>query len=142
MNIDLDKLEQVASKATPGPWRHRATDGGWSGVFEQSSAKAPICQLGFNHPANADFIAALSPDVVLELVRRLRAAEQDAKRYRGLRDYMHFSTSQDEVPEMGLRTWLQAPDHNPHADWVGDRFEASVDRCVDRFIAAQGASHD
>lgn len=142
MNIDLDKLEQVARAATPGPWAsvHHA-------VVEANGGHL-ICPVSDTRGkyeyerGNRDYIAALSPDVVIELVRRLRAAEADAARYRHLRDNMSFSTSAGEVPEMGLRAWMPAPEHNPHADWVGERFDASVDRTVDAAIAAQGASHD
>ena len=62
-----------------------------------------------------------------------------AKRYDWLRDQMQFSTSKGETPEMGLKSWLPAPDHNPHADWMSPRFEASVDRTVDAAMAAQPA---
>ena len=143
--IDLDKLEKVAKAIEHGLWDYAGAEHGDEGgryyCIADETGDAVIGESGPTEEA-ARHIAAACPAVVLELVRRLRAAEADANRYRGLRDHMHFSTSKNEVPEMGLRTLLQAPDHNPHADWVGDRFDASVDRCVDRFIAAQGASHD
>lgn len=64
-------------------------------------------------------------------------ATQDADRYRWLRDRVCFSTSKGETPEMGLSSWISAPDHNPHTDWMSPRFEASVDRTIDAARAAQ-----
>jgi hypothetical protein len=62
---------------------------------------------------------------------------QQAARYRWLRDNMTFSTEKNSVSEMSLARWIPAPEHNPHTDWVGDCFEASVDRTIDAAIAAQ-----
>ena len=76
MTIDVDELERLAKAATPGPWTTKPDDdqrkhllctetGAWFGVVEASPRNA----------ADAAFIAAANPAVVLELVRRLRAAE-------------------------------------------------------------------
>lgn len=67
---------------------------------------------------------------------------QDGYRYRHLRDLMRFSTDKGEVPLMTLRAPLQAPDHNTATDWVGEQFDASVDRTVDASIAAKLAAED
>lgn len=66
--IDLDALEALARAATPGPWfadhdGHRSI-GGPIGV----GALRPWRE-------DAAYFAALSPDVVLSLIERLRAAE-------------------------------------------------------------------
>ena len=69
MSMNLDELERKARAATPGPW---ADDG---------------CTVTHGHPMDqivdyvysrddAAFIAAASPDVVLELVRRVREGER------------------------------------------------------------------
>ncbi len=79
--LDLDALEAAARAATPGPWEqalyvrnnqpdtkiiagndHVTDCDGYSASCEQDLA-------------NATFIAAANPAVVLELVRRLRAAD-------------------------------------------------------------------
>lgn len=73
---DLDDLERLAKAATPGPWTTKPDDdarkhllctetGAWFGRVEASPRNA----------ADAAFIAAANPAVVLELVRRMRAAE-------------------------------------------------------------------
>lgn len=84
--MDLNKLKALAAAATPGPWAHRSTLGGWSGVFERTmNADVAICALQLNHPANADFITAANPATVLELIaltERIQAeltAERAAK---------------------------------------------------------------
>jgi len=60
---------------------------------------------------------------------------RDAERYRWLRDRMSFTDS-TEPPTMKLRAPLPALDHDFHKDWVGDRFDASVDRAIDAAIQA------
>jgi hypothetical protein len=65
--------------------------------------------------------------------------EQDAKdaaRYRWLRDGMCFDTPAGQPSTMALAKAIYAPDHNPHKDWVSDRFIASVDRTIDAAMTA------
>lgn len=89
--IDLDKLEQLALAATPGPWLHRHDPGNPVGC--QHGIKLPgehgywVADCldnadrntvgGHAGMRNAAYIAAANPAAVLELIRRLRAAEQD-----------------------------------------------------------------
>lgn len=63
------------------------------------------------------------------------ATERDAARYRWLREQMCFTTEPGQKP---LMAWggATAPGHDPHRDWMGDRFDASVDETVDAAIAA------
>lgn len=88
MNLDLDAIERVAQAATPGPWERGGGKGGGCElhVYGDEFAGAAICgmdkQLNFTSRErriqNLDFIAAANPAVVLELVRRLRAAEENS----------------------------------------------------------------
>lgn len=64
------------------------------------------------------------------------ADAKDAERYRHLRELMQFSTSPGKPTTMKLRAALPAPDHQPHRDWMGEHFDASVDRTVDADIRA------
>ena len=81
---DLDELERLARAATPGPWE---VDGdgrdicGFAGRLGAANGEPPY-EITENNgfmrnsmAADAAFIAAANPAVVLELVRRLRAAE-------------------------------------------------------------------
>lgn len=60
----------------------------------------------------------------------------DAARYRFLRYQMCFTTEPKQAPTMA---WggVPAPEHDPHRDWMGDRFTTSVDRTVDAAIQDQ-----
>ena len=72
--LDLDDIEAKAKAATPGPYEiigvlvFGEQKGAGSTMTRTPVATAP-------DPADAAHIAAASPDVVLELVRRVRAAE-------------------------------------------------------------------
>jgi hypothetical protein len=100
--IDLTRLEALARAATPGPWRW----GDWSCFYGSRENLGGVLRLERNptHPgpepyvrqrgdgatsvllleerpdneANAEYVAAASPDVVLELIRMLREASSVA----------------------------------------------------------------
>lgn len=91
-DLNIDELERLAKAATPGPWmaddvQERGSDGRW-GVWHVASL-GPICRVGDPYPRgdnnpseNMDYIAALSPDVALALIARLRKAEEALSRER------------------------------------------------------------
>ena len=60
----------------------------------------------------------------------------DAARYRWMRDRMSFIAGQFIDTTMSLRAPIPAPDHDPHKDWGGERFDASVDRAIDAAMQA------
>lgn len=68
MNIDLEKLLELAGKATPGNW---GTDG-HTGVHGESGLLADTC---FAH--DAAFISAANPSVVTELVSMVKGSTLD-----------------------------------------------------------------
>lgn len=82
---DLDALDRLAKAATPGPWMVAGSDiwdtadGTYPGIplmradHEVRSWGRPYTHHERN--ANAAFIAAASPSVILALVQRLRVAE-------------------------------------------------------------------
>ena len=73
--VDLDDLEKKAKAATPGPW--------WPNILDIESAHVVIANgysmLGDRSheeaQATVDFVAAANPQVVLELIHRLRTLE-------------------------------------------------------------------
>jgi hypothetical protein len=76
---DLDALEKLAEAATPGPWETEVADfdaRSWAIFHRGGTFVAPDagCE------ADAAYIAAMSPDVALALIARLRAAEQRAEK--------------------------------------------------------------
>jgi hypothetical protein len=88
MDIDIDKLEAVAWAATPGPWVadskmpifvESVTD--TRSLYDCVNGReigrtGAFCANAGDNPKNAAFIAAANPAVILELVRRLKAAEE------------------------------------------------------------------
>ena len=84
---ELARLEELAGKATPGPWRkrtnrHPTTDGrdwGWISANTQENVGLPGFRVEWEGElggANAAYIAALSPPVLRALISRLRRAEE------------------------------------------------------------------
>ncbi len=80
----LDRLGELAGKATPGPWvaspnNPEIPDSHWSvdrfDHREQDDAKNPVISDAFRRGADAQYIAAASPSVVAALVRIAIAAK-------------------------------------------------------------------
>lgn len=71
-DIDTAALRMAAEGATPGPWEaeHRGFD-----VYETHSQHGDVVAEAGLSPRDAAYIAAASPDVVLALLDRLKAAE-------------------------------------------------------------------
>ena len=68
IELDLDAIEAAAKAATPGAWErdgHQVCP-----VSDQNSSLASFSKRG-----DAEFVAKAQPSIVLELIRRLRAAE-------------------------------------------------------------------
>lgn len=102
--IDLDQLEQAARAATAGEWTHISYPSGTE--FIRFGAEGPnrsyrgahityadIAALGLSDEetargkwADAAFIAAANPAVILALIERLRKAETEARQRRLERD--------------------------------------------------------
>lgn len=86
-DTEITELERLAKAATPGPWTKEQgqVDGIWQTHFfvksptDASYAPVAKCQSATMRTdqaeANAAYIAALSPSVVLALISRLREAE-------------------------------------------------------------------
>lgn len=88
---DLGRLEELASKATPGPWStegtRRSNRGMGGHVFKVGPEDRMIAACrgasGYEleeHDANAAYLAALDPATVSWLVARARRAEELEKR--------------------------------------------------------------
>lgn len=88
------------------------------------------------------FARAIEREVRSAAREQARNEALDAERYRFLRSKMCFSGGKDVGTTMTMRVLIPAPDHNFHTDWVGERFDVSVDATVDRAIAAAVAEDD
>lgn len=83
----IDKLEQLALAATPGPWVVDALDIGARFNIETPDGTESIAiaqqlvsdRLLKQRGANADYIASANPQTVLGLISLLRAAQSSAK---------------------------------------------------------------
>lgn len=79
--IDLLLLEALARDATPGPWSTET----WRIATDSNEVFVTGCKVAIAHlykptaDANARFIAALSPEVVLELIEMARRATPAAE---------------------------------------------------------------
>lgn len=81
-----DELRALAEAATPGPWtesRRVFHDGSYSidgiGPIGACWCNDETADLSFERDADADYIKAVSPDVILELLDRLRGSDDDPK---------------------------------------------------------------
>ncbi|AYN94385.1 hypothetical protein EAW52_10645 [Pseudomonas sp. LTJR-52] len=72
MNIDIDGLIELAKKATFGPWRRK----GYGEIIAESGR---LIARSEEITANAEYIAAANPAVILALCERLREAESAMK---------------------------------------------------------------
>jgi hypothetical protein len=65
-----------------------------------------------------------------------------AERYAWIVGKAQFSTTPGQPPVMTLSLELPAPDHNPHTDWIGDRFVESFNRTIDFARGTEGEDDD
>ena len=68
MSIDLDRLEELAKAATPGPWEWRPR---WTAIYSKEDVR-----IGHYFAVDdARYLAALDPSTVLELIRLARQGQ-------------------------------------------------------------------
>lgn len=88
MKISLDKLEELAAKATPGPWN--PFNGHQTFAVEKTIAGSKTNVVTWNgfdgnglsnrqNKRNANFIAAANPDTIKSLIARVRNTEEQLK---------------------------------------------------------------
>lgn len=89
--MDVNKLRELAQKATPGPWRvGTPPPNGEQTIGTRLGLMVAVATTGagVSSESNADFIAAANPAAILDLIDRLEAAEKDAKRYESFCAYL------------------------------------------------------
>lgn len=76
IDAELDALEAVAKAATPGPWT-------WNGSLSVDANDFDLCScvdwrspINRNGMANARYIAAANPAVVIDLISQIRACHE------------------------------------------------------------------
>ena len=94
--LDIDKLEQAALAATPGPWKYN-TNLGWA--YPQTNIESAngtqitrfvdgelqfSCTVGKAELEwkNAEYIAAANPSTVLELINRLKLTTKEVNKWK------------------------------------------------------------
>lgn len=98
--VDLNELKEVAKKATPGPWEWTPDDKGYRGLllftFKPVSNTPGEDEVLFawrspppHHeaclsirPQDMEFISTFNPEVVENLIERLKEAERDRDNWR------------------------------------------------------------
>lgn len=134
MEIDLDALLALAGKMPKGPWKVQYAHAGQRGC--EVADRTGLEQVADRVTAErAQYIAAVNPVAVTELVRRLKAAEQDAARYRFLRDRLEGAAFGDDDDEDASITFAVP---------MATVMSASCDDTIDSAMAAASleAQHD
>ncbi|HFF9481668.1 ead/Ea22-like family protein [Serratia marcescens] len=155
MDNKLSELKAAAMAATPGPWI--SGDDSWSdgdnanisteerydsGIINIAQVDGGGSESGFDEPfsteqqANAAFIAAANPAVVLALLAELEAKD---KRIAELSRLLAHNIERAEAAEKRLATPVRLPNKNDAEFWFGSTFQvAKFDRAVERAISAAG----
>lgn len=178
MTLDLDKLEQLAAAATFERWELAPRAAKYKVAVDSSTpphvrtalegmesfdalsvgtskGSVAIIPLDESTLENAAFIAATNPAVVLELVRRLRAAEEDAARWRaflGSQRIRPLGSAGLDRPEpnnyahMGFEIWtVYGRDYRPELlekmDTENEKGRRWLTQYADVARAAQGGNH-
>jgi hypothetical protein len=108
--IDLDKLEQVARAASLNDWP-------FHGVVFQKAA---------------------NPQVVLELVRRLRDAEADAKRLDFMAQHSAWIAWSKDHEKCRVFVRNEDGEHLPIMGWINEAWRHTEREAIDAAIATKG----
>lgn len=76
--LNIDRLEELAKKATPGPWTYGDNRDGLGNMLHPAKYPgkySPIANFEFTEEEDAEYLANCNPETILELIRRLREAE-------------------------------------------------------------------
>ena len=112
--IDLDRLEALANKATPGPWRYADSEdhvtitgfifAGFDDLFtlQRDSAQGVM---------DAEFIAAANPQTILALIARIREMEAALAPFAAIQPSTFYPADGSEREEYGaiLREPFSSP---------------------------------
>jgi hypothetical protein len=82
VSVDLEALSKLAREATPGPYERLASKEDGRPIVTGASLGGRPVVARCPYECDADFLAALSPEVVLSLVSRVREAEREGARLR------------------------------------------------------------
>lgn len=74
---DLQRIRELASKATPGPWSARCVHGEWRVTSGPGNGIVADTGLYPTGEPDACYLAACSPDVILALLDRAERAERE-----------------------------------------------------------------
>lgn len=108
MNIDLEYLKKLISTATPGPWAYEAHgdtgEGGVGVILDENNNQiqgfngdsdlliSKVIAPEVNSVENAAYIAAISPDVLLALIKEIEQLRHEKDFYaRAMADYLQVA---------------------------------------------------
>lgn len=142
---DLDRLEQLAMEATPGPW----TKGQWTEVinpcmwqvFARGSKQTVVMD---TVEPDATYIAAANPATVLELIQRVRKAESELRLHQLIRagyvEALNCIVSQGFPDTANRVAWMKDLAREALADAEGDSGELTPERAVEIFKGDGGSA--
>jgi len=86
--ISLKRLEEMAKKATPGPWKYNrwttnqtVSAPNTENIYSTNKCGIVICSSSTSRTEfNSRYIAAVSPDVILELISCIRKQREALER--------------------------------------------------------------
>ena len=130
-NVNLEELKRLLAEATPGPWKaepRRLVVGDQLGPLmsylagDRATTEGMTVSLGSERLVDHALVAALR-NAAPALIEELKAAREDAVRYRWLR--MHYRFANDSTQEI----WF---DRSIHPDALRGAGEpAELDKAID-----------
>ena len=147
VQLILSAIEQLKARAASAqkPFMFAIMGPDGAAHIEESCVSSDSSQLvhevnGLNDSPDAGY--SIVPVFLSACVSADLDEAKNAARYRHLRSKMCFSSSRDVLPTMAISSPIPAPNHDVHKDWVGGRFEASVDAAVDADMARTEADDE
>lgn len=123
---DLAHIRALAQKATPGPWICYGFTGNNGSALRTVSREdfEKICELPnlMNTPANASYIAAVSPDVLMSLIEHIEYQHTEIERLAEIKDGIVDDDRDTRIAKLEkMVDWLATRLVDVHAKgWVPD----------------------
>ncbi len=117
-DAEINQLRDLAQAATPGPWRVEARGHAPQQVARVNNLEvAPPDHVELSHwTIDADYISAMSPDVVIALLDEINRLRADGARYAYLRDHMLHGVSHPHGSAIGMSEVLFGDDPDEAID--------------------------
>lgn len=107
-DMELDKLEALASAATPGPWQDVKGDMSFNIISNKAKSNVivscdcsdiSVSKAEETTQKNTEFIAATHPAAILEIIADLKKARADACEWISIARWLARELGKDSIPE-------------------------------------------